>query len=128
MVSNDIVVPLMLKRRELFRARMWRVPADGAAGRDRRDPGAGLSLLSHDRTPRPRPRPRRRHLRLRPPRRPPRPAPTSPKPRVDGADDATGATPGEALADSVEEPHTVTTPDSPAENVDVSDIKDPPKK
>ena len=45
---------------------------------------------------------------------------------VDGVDDATGATPGEALADSVEEPHTVTTPDSPSEAVDVSEIKDPP--
>jgi hypothetical protein len=47
---------------------------------------------------------------------------------IDGVDDATGATPGEALADSVEEPHTVSTPDSPSETVDVSEIKDPPAK
>ncbi len=45
-----------------------------------------------------------------------------------GSDDATGATPGEALSDAVEEPHAVTTPDAPAEDVDVSDVQTPEKK
>ena len=36
-------------------------------------------------------------------------------------DDAAGATPGEAIADAAEEPHPVTTPDEPAEVVDVED-------
>jgi hypothetical protein len=35
--------------------------------------------------------------------------------------DPVGATPGETLADATEEPHAVTTPDAPAEAVDVSD-------
>lgn len=39
------------------------------------------------------------------------------------ADDATGATPGEALADAAETPHPVTTPDDPAEVVDIKDDK-----
>ena len=34
-----------------------------------------------------------------------------------------GATPGESLSDATEEPHPVTTPDSPAEDVDVSQVK-----
>lgn len=50
---------------------------------------------------------------------------------VDGdteAGDATGANPGEALADAGEEPHPVTTPDAPAEDIDVSEVKDPGAK
>ena len=39
--------------------------------------------------------------------------------------DAAGAAPGETLSDAAEEPHPVTTPDSPAESVDVSDVEDP---
>jgi hypothetical protein len=39
--------------------------------------------------------------------------------------DPSGATPGESLSDAVEEPHPVTTPDSPAEDVDVSELEDP---
>ncbi len=35
------------------------------------------------------------------------------------ADDAAGATPDEAVADAAEEPHSVTTPDDPADVVDV---------
>ena len=42
-----------------------------------------------------------------------------------GPDDASGATPGESLSDAAEEPHPVTTPDSPAEDIDVSDREDP---
>ena len=42
----------------------------------------------------------------------------------DPADDLAGASPDEALADAVEEPHDVTTPDDPADVVDVeSDTK-----
>jgi vacuolar-type H+-ATPase subunit H len=43
------------------------------------------------------------------------------------AGDATGANPGEALSDATEAPHPVTTPDAPAEDVDVSDTEDPAK-
>jgi hypothetical protein len=43
------------------------------------------------------------------------------------AGDPTGANPGESLADATEEPHPVTTPDAPAEDIDVSDVKDPKK-
>jgi hypothetical protein len=43
------------------------------------------------------------------------------------AGDPTGANPGETLADASEEPHPVTTPDAPAEDVDVSDVDDPKK-
>jgi Family of unknown function (DUF5324) len=43
------------------------------------------------------------------------------------AGDPTGANPGETLADATEEPHPVTTPDAPAEDVDVSEVKDPKK-
>jgi hypothetical protein len=39
--------------------------------------------------------------------------------RADVADDSAGASPDEALADAVEEPHEATTPDDPAEVVDV---------
>jgi vacuolar-type H+-ATPase subunit H len=39
------------------------------------------------------------------------------------SDDAGGAGPDEALADAVESPHPVTTPDEPAEEVDVSEEK-----
>ena len=38
-----------------------------------------------------------------------------------------GATPGESLSDATEEPHPVTTPDSPAEDVEVSQGKKPKK-
>ncbi len=41
------------------------------------------------------------------------------------AGDPTGANPGEVLADSTEEPHPVTTPDAPAEDVDVTEVEDP---
>ena len=37
----------------------------------------------------------------------------------EAADDSAGASPDEALSDAVEEPHEVTTPDEPAEVVDV---------
>ena len=43
------------------------------------------------------------------------------------AGDPGGASPGEALADAAEEPHPVTTPDSPAEDVDVAGVEDPKK-
>jgi vacuolar-type H+-ATPase subunit H len=43
------------------------------------------------------------------------------------AGDPTGANPGEALADSSEAPHPVTTPDAPAEDIDVADVEDPEK-
>jgi hypothetical protein len=46
----------------------------------------------------------------------------------DGSDDPVGATPGESLSDATEEPHPVTTPDAPAEDVDVSEVKATPKK
>ncbi len=39
--------------------------------------------------------------------------------------DLTGANPGETLADATEEPHPASTPDAPAEDVDVSDVEDP---
>lgn len=43
------------------------------------------------------------------------------------AGDPTGANPGETLSDAAEEPHPVTTPDAPAEDVDVTDVEDPKK-
>ncbi len=45
----------------------------------------------------------------------------------DGSDGPVGATPGESLSDATEEPHPVTTPDSPAEDVDVSQVNATPK-
>jgi hypothetical protein len=45
---------------------------------------------------------------------------------VDDAE-TVGATPGESLSDATEEPHPVTTPDSPAEDVEVSQGKKPKK-
>jgi hypothetical protein len=39
-----------------------------------------------------------------------------------------GASPGESLSDAAEAPHPVTTPDSPAENVDVTQVDDPDKR
>ena len=39
-----------------------------------------------------------------------------------------GASPGESLSDAAEAPHPVTTPDSPAENVDVTRVDDPDKR
>ncbi len=48
---------------------------------------------------------------------------------VDSASgDPVGANPGESLSDATVEPHEVTDPDAPAEDVDVSDIADPEKK
>ena len=47
---------------------------------------------------------------------------------ADGSDDPVGATPGESLSDATEEPHPVTTPDAPAEDVDVSEVEATPKK
>jgi hypothetical protein len=38
-------------------------------------------------------------------------------------DDEAGASPGEALADQAESPHAVTTPDDPADVVEVDDNK-----
>ncbi len=47
---------------------------------------------------------------------------------VDSASgDPVGASPGESLSDAAEEPHPVTTPDAPAEDVDVADVEDPEK-
>jgi hypothetical protein len=50
---------------------------------------------------------------------------------VDAADEgdgeAVGATPGESLSDAADEPHPVTTPDSPAEDVEVTQGKKPKK-
>ena len=50
---------------------------------------------------------------------------------ADGATDASagpvGATPGESLSDAAESPHPVTTPDSPAEDVDVSGVNASPE-
>jgi gas vesicle protein len=43
------------------------------------------------------------------------------------AGDPVGASPGETLADSSEEPHPVTTPDAPAESVEVNEGDDTPK-
>lgn len=43
------------------------------------------------------------------------------------AGDPAGASPGETLSDATEEPHPVTTPDAPAEDIDVSDVEDPKK-
>ena len=44
-----------------------------------------------------------------------------------GDGEPVGATPGESLSDAAEEPHPVTTPDSPAEDVEVSQGKKPKK-
>lgn len=53
----------------------------------------------------------------------PTPAPPAPAPKHvdDATEDEAGATPGEAIADATEEPHPVTTPDEPAEVVDVEE-------
>jgi len=45
----------------------------------------------------------------------------APASEAPAADDAAGATPDEALADATEEPHPVTTPDAPAEVVELTD-------
>ena len=42
-------------------------------------------------------------------------------------DDIGGGDPGEALSDLAEEPHDVTTPDNPAEVIDVDDVPDNPR-
>ncbi|NPC98795.1 hypothetical protein [Nocardioides sp. zg-DK7169] len=56
---------------------------------------------------------------------PPPAGPTSPRapgaPKVTPEDDAGGASPDEALADQAEAPHTPTTPDAPAEVVDLDE-------
>ena len=58
----------------------------------------------------------------------PAPTPTAvPKP-APVAKDAGAATPDEALSDAVEEPKPVTTPDEPAEVVDVDSSDETPKK
>jgi hypothetical protein len=46
---------------------------------------------------------------------------------AEGDGEPVGATPGESLSDAAEEPHPVTTPDSPAEDVEVSQGKKPKK-
>ena len=43
----------------------------------------------------------------------------------ESASEPVGASPGESISDATEEPHTVTTPDAPADTVDVSDVEDP---
>ena len=56
-----------------------------------------------------------------PPSPAPRPAEAPPQAVPDlRSDDAAGASLDEALADSVEEPHEPTTPDAPAESVDLT--------
>ena len=52
----------------------------------------------------------------------PSPAPTPPSP-PSGADDPGGASPDEALSDAADTPHPVSTPDDPAEVVDVDEGK-----
>lgn len=47
------------------------------------------------------------------------------KPPAPGADDASGSSPDEAAADAVDAPHEVTTPDAPAEKVEVDPVDDP---
>lgn len=54
------------------------------------------------------------------PARPSTPAPTAPAPTTP-VDDVAGASPDEAVADAVEAPHSVTTPDDPATVVDVEE-------
>ncbi len=60
----------------------------------------------------------------------PAPPPAAPEaaaaPEAPEAEDAGGAGPDEAVADSVEEPHPVTTPDAPAEVVDVEQEAEQP--
>ena len=46
-------------------------------------------------------------------------APMSGTPAADAADDSAGSSPDEALADQAEAPHEVTTPDDPAEVVEI---------
>jgi len=54
----------------------------------------------------------------------PAPAPVPPPaPPVRTEDDEAGASPGEAIADQAESPHPVTTPDDPADVVEVDDTK-----
>jgi hypothetical protein len=47
----------------------------------------------------------------------------TPAPRSGGEDDPAGASPDEAIADSAEAPHPVTTPEDPADVVDVDETK-----
>lgn len=60
----------------------------------------------------------------------PAPPPAAPAPTSEAApqatDDTGGAGPDEAVADAVEEPHPVTTPDDPAEVVDVEEEAERP--
>jgi len=46
---------------------------------------------------------------------------------TDPTDDIGGGAPGEALSDAVETPHEVSSPDSPAEIIDVDDMPDQKK-
>lgn len=52
---------------------------------------------------------------------PPLGNPADPLP-TDAADDAAGGAPGEALSDAAEEPHAATSPDAPADVIDVADV------
>ena len=44
---------------------------------------------------------------------------------TDDEGDVGGAAPGERMSDTIEEPHPVTTPDSPVEEIDVSEVENP---
>lgn len=52
----------------------------------------------------------------------PKPAPAAPAPKDTG-----GSAPDEAIADAAEDPHPATTPDDPAEVVDIADAEAPKK-
>lgn len=52
---------------------------------------------------------------------PPPASPSAPMSGADDADDSGGSSPDEVLADQAESPHAVTTPDEPAEVVDLED-------
>ncbi len=67
-----------------------------------------------------------------PPAPKPAPVPSPPKASTDSADtptsdDTGGGAPGEALSDSVEEPKKATTPDQPADVIDIDDVPKDPK-
>ena len=49
-------------------------------------------------------------------------APGEPVPTEDTVDDLAGSDPSEAISDAAEAPHEVTTPDAPAEIIDVDDV------
>lgn len=58
----------------------------------------------------------------------PAPAPAAPKAAPKAADDAGAAGPDEAISDAADEPQPVTTPDDPAEVVDLDPTDEAPKK